>query len=195
MSENGFVPFVPRRLQRASESATNQSEILVAERGDSAPHERAAEQGRLGVDDSEGFESETAIADDSLHAVDSSVGRIRAEADAACICAETDAARIRATAIRIAAAACARALHYAVDRNPRLVARFVDDALRAAGGPHNAVVRVAPSATSVGAASKEHDFVADSSLNAGDVFVDCAGGTLGATLEERAELLVRAVAS
>jgi Flagellar assembly protein FliH len=110
-------------------------------------------------------------------------------------CADADAACIRAAAIRFAAAACARALRYAVDRNPHLVARFVDEALRAAGIPHNAVVRVAPSVTSAGAASKEHDFVADSSLTPGDVIIDCAAGTLGATLEERAELLVRAAAS
>lgn len=184
MPDTGFVPFAPRRLCSASDSARNASDDPAAGHGEAEPQEPIAESGTL--DEPAAVESETIIADEPSTALDPSRGHN---------CADVDAACIRAAAIRFAADACARALHYAVDRNPRLVARFVDEALRAAGSPHNAVVRVAPGATSVGVASKEHDFVADSSLEMGDVFIDCATGTLGATLEERAELLVRAVAS
>jgi D-alanyl-D-alanine carboxypeptidase len=184
MPDNGFVPFAPRRLSRASDSVRSASEAPAALHSEDEPQIPVAENAPLGVTIS--GESETDVADEPSPAVDPNITNICADANAACI---------RAEAIRLAAQACARALHYAVDRNPRLVARFVDEALRAAGSPHNAVVRVASAATSVGVASKEHDFVADSSLELGDVFIDSATGTLGATLEERAELLVRAVAS
>jgi len=182
MSDNGFVPFAPRRLCGSSDLKSGASEDPAAGQRESEPRVPVAESGPLVAPDV--VEFETVIADES--AADQNIKHICADADAACI---------RAAAIRFAADACARALHYAVDRNPRLVARFVDEALRAAGSPHNAVVRVAPAATSVGVASKKHDFVADSSLEMGDVFIDSATGTLGATLEERAELLVRAVAT
>jgi hypothetical protein len=109
--------------------------------------------------------------------------------------AALDAARIRAAAIGLAAAACARALRYAVDRNPRLLARFVDDALRAAGSPQHAIVLLAPSAVTSACEPGDHDYVADASLSPGDVFVECADGTLGATIEQRAEGLVRAASS
>src|SRR5450755_509343 len=102
---------------------------------------------------------------------------------------------IRTAAIELAAVACARALRYALDRNPRLLARFVDDALRAAGAPMRAIVRVAPTQTSVLADACAHEIVADPALSLGDVFIDCAAGTLGATVDERAALLVRALAA
>jgi len=86
-------------------------------------------------------------------------------------------------------------LRYAVDRNPRLLARFVDDALRAAGSPKTATVRVAPATATAAGASTKHDVVADDTLSLGDVLVDCDAGVLGATIEERAARLVRAAAS
>jgi hypothetical protein len=179
MHDNGFVPLAPRRLQRAGEPAATES---AAVRHVEDPHVPEIEHGSGLPENGDRIESGVtglnAPGPQALHN-----------------CADADAACIRVAAIRFAAAACARALRYAVDRNPHLVARFVDEALRAAGIPHNAVVRVAPSVTFAGALSKEHDFVADSSLTPGDVFIDYAAGTLGATLEERAELLVRAAAS
>jgi hypothetical protein len=180
MLEIGFVPLAPRRLQRTNDSPCAAVGIAAADQhGEEAqlaqppqlpqpPHEPEVQQ-----------------------VPESPKRSARAESEAG----EIDAARVRAAAIRFAAAACARALRYAVDRNPRLVARFVDEALRAAGSPHNAVIRVAPAVTAVGAELKEHDFVADPSLAPGDVFIDCTAGTLGATLDERAEILVRAVAT
>lgn len=183
MSDNDFVPFAPRRLHSASSPIIASGNPTLDHR-EIEPDAPIANRSPLGAP--EALESETAIADESSRAADPRINHVCADADAACV---------RAAAIQFAAEACARALHYAVDRNPHLVARFVDDALRAAGSPGNAVVRVAPAATSVGIASRQHDFVADTSLGIGDVFIDSASGTLGATLEERAELLVRAVAS
>jgi hypothetical protein len=169
MPDSRFVPLAPRRLQRAHESACAEIENAV-------PVCAADEQ----------------CCEPAVHLAPMvAAGPDRADAESC----DTDAAVIRATAIRIAAAACARALGYAVNRNPRLVARFVDEALRAAGSPHNAVVRVAPAVTTVGPEAREHDFVADPSLAPGDVFIDCAAGAIGATLRERADILVRAVAS
>jgi hypothetical protein len=208
MLDNGFVPFEPRRLTRKTDSASAGIDTVSADRRGAQPQEpetatevematdsfspegsERAESDTGGVDVStngDADNTDTGRADDSGHAPDASVVHICADADVACI---------RATAIRIAAAACARALRYAVDRNPRLVARFVDEALRAAGGPRDAIVRVAPAVASAGVASRDHDLVADLSLSPGDVFIDCAAGTLGATLDERAELLVRGCAS
>jgi hypothetical protein len=179
MPDSRFVPLAPRRLQR--EHASSRAEI-----------ENPVPVGAADDQSCEVPQEPRPLQEPAVHLGPiMAAGQDRAEAES---CA-ADAAIIRATAIRIAAAACARALGYAVDRNPRLVARFVEEALRAAGGPHNAVVRVAQAVTTVGSEAREHDFVADPSLAPGDVFVDCAAGTIGATLRERADILVRAVAS
>jgi hypothetical protein len=187
MPENGFVPLAPRRLMRSIDPAS--AEMDQAAVNGEARHtvEPVPERGPI-----------TAVADDSAlelgrnEAVES---QLTAAPAFTRDFTDADATRVRAAAIELAASACARALRYAVDRNPRLLARFVDDALRAAGSPSSAIVRIACSAASAGAATIEHDFVADPSLSPGDVFVDCADGTLGATVEERAERLVRAAAS
>jgi len=130
----------------------------------------------------------------SLAPIETFAERRRASVSAR-VGAESDENRIRAAAVDLAAAACARALRYAVDRNPRLLARFVDDALRAAGSPKSATVRVAPPTAIAAAATMKYDVVADSTLSPGDVFIDCDAGELGATIEERAARLVRAAAS
>jgi hypothetical protein len=185
MPDSRFVPLAPRRLQRehASSRAEIENPVPVGAADDQScevPQEPRSQQ------------EPRPLQEPAVHlAPIVAAGQDRAEAESC----DTNAAIIRATAIRIAAAACARALGYAVDRNPRLVARFVEEALRAAGSPHNAVVRVAQAVTTVGSEAREHDFVADPSLAPGDVFVDCAAGTIGATLRERADILVRAVAS
>ncbi|HKW45462.1 MAG TPA: hypothetical protein VJN22_07380 [Candidatus Eremiobacteraceae bacterium] len=176
MSDREFVPFTPRRLERSHGVA-----VAAADR---APSEDAVP------------EADHALENDApqCDALDNAAHR-EADASLAPLGAASDASRIRAAAIELAAAACARALRYAVDRNPRLLARFVDEALRAAGSPQNAAVRVAPSCAPAGDYCLAHDFVSDPTLGAGDVFVDCSDGTLGATLEERAERLVRSAAT
>lgn len=179
MSENGFVPFSPRRLERVVEASPDSDLAAIAA---PAPECSAAESEHVDV------EAPEAVTQLEATTVGNAV-------EASHIGGALDGARVRDEAIRLAATACSRALRYAVDRNPRLVARFVDDALRAAGSPRHAIVRVAPSATASAQEQREHDYVADTSLAPGDVFIVCADGTLGATIEQRAEGLVRAASS
>ena len=102
---------------------------------------------------------------------------------------------IRAAAIPLAAAACARALRYAIDRNPRLIVRFVDDALAAAGAAaRRATIRMAPDFIAAFDPERAHAVTADEEFGPGDVFIDTPAGAIGALLEDRAELLVRAAA-
>lgn len=184
MIENEFVPLAPRRLHHFSEPAP----VPVAAAADhDAAHsiDPTHEPGPRAIEIAEGPD----IGPEDSH------GALSPDADAGRDFTDSDSIRIRAAAIGLAAAACARALGYALDRNPRLLARFVDDALRAAGSPRRAIVRIAPTATIGGAESRAYDLVADPTLSSGDVFVDSDAGTLGATIGERAERLVRAVAS
>lgn len=166
MPDNRFVPLVPRQLARVCPSVTTTADPAASTEDLPTPVDADPENA-----------SEQPV-----------------EVAAACAI-ETeypDVVSVRDLAIELAAAACARALRYAVDRNPRLLARFVDDALRAAGNPKDAVVRVATPTAFTGDHPGTHALVADPSLSAGDVFVTCDAGTLGATIEERAALLVRA---
>ncbi|HEY5095572.1 MAG TPA: hypothetical protein VII69_10680, partial [Candidatus Eremiobacteraceae bacterium] len=152
MIDSGFVPLVPRRL--------------VGGQASLAPSD-VGEQASLAPPDVGGQASLAPFA-----------GERRRGPSLTPINTEPDEIRIRAAAVELAAAACARALRYAVDRNPRLLARFVDDALRAAGSPKTATVRVAPPMAVAAARSTEHDVVADHGLSPGDVFVDCDAGTV-----------------
>lgn len=178
MSESAFVPLSPRRLHPRIDIESGADAVAAIETDDVA---------RIEVDASEGDAAQATMAPE-VALPDNGPGTVPVDV-------ALDAARIRAAAISLAAAACARALRYAVDRNPRLLARFVDDALRAAGSPQHAVVRLAPSAAMSGGENGDHDYVADASLSPYDVFVDSADGTLGATIEQRAQGLVRAVSS
>jgi flagellar biosynthesis/type III secretory pathway protein FliH len=102
---------------------------------------------------------------------------------------------IRAAAIPLAAAACARALRYAIDRNPRLIVRFVDDALAAAGAAaRRAKIRMTPDCIAAFDPERAHAVTADEELGPGDVYIDTPAGAIGALLDERADLLVRAAA-
>lgn len=86
---------------------------------------------------------------------------------------------IRNEAIRLAAIACGRALRHAALIHPQVIARFVDDALEAAGNPKS---------FSIGSNGS------DGALDFGEVLIQCDGSFIGAELETRAELLVRAAA-
>ncbi|MDQ6767992.1 MAG: hypothetical protein M3Z41_09325 [Candidatus Eremiobacteraeota bacterium] len=96
---------------------------------------------------------------------------------------------IRNTAVRLAAIACGRALQHAVMVHPGIIAAFVDDALTASGYPQLARIRVHPDSIEQLAATR-YDCVGDDSLAAGDVVVECDDLNLGASLLERAALLV-----
>jgi hypothetical protein len=187
MIENEFVPLTPRRLHRFVEPASALISDAAADDADAHSISPAPEPGPRAIE----------IADRPVIGPEEFRDTLQSATnpDAARAGTDSDATRIRAAAIELAAAACERALRYAVDRNPRLLARFVDDALRAAGSPRRAIVRIATSATIAAAESHTYDLVADPELSPGDVFVDCDAGSLGATVGERAERLVRAAAS
>jgi hypothetical protein len=104
-------------------------------------------------------------------------------------------AAVRAMAIRLASAACASALREAVARNPLFVARFVDEALRAAGDPLDANVRLNPFDARLCAGFIHCDTIADAGLERGQVIVHAGSGAIEATIDERASTLVRAFAS
>jgi flagellar assembly protein FliH len=103
------------------------------------------------------------------------------------------AALARNQAIRLASAACARVLHLAFLRNPFFIARFVDDAIRAAGGEANARIRLRPEAATLCAGRVKCEIVADAALSPGEVVAETELGTIGATIEERARSLVRSM--
>jgi hypothetical protein len=106
------------------------------------------------------------------------------------VCAVT----LREMAIRLAGAACARALHEAIARNPLFITRFVDDALRAAGAPPDARARLRPDAAALCAGRVPCEVVADGGMAPGAVEIQTGCGSLRATLEERALALARAAA-
>jgi flagellar biosynthesis/type III secretory pathway protein FliH len=103
------------------------------------------------------------------------------------------ASLVRNQAIQLASAACARALHVAFLRNPFFIARFVDDAIRAAGGEANARVRLRPDAAALCASRVKSEIIADDALSLGEVVAETELGTISATIEERAHTLVRSV--
>jgi len=192
MSENGFEPFSPRRLQRVIEESPDAEVVAILE-ASHAPD--AAFQPAAIAAQAVGCSAATGSHVDIQTSPQPEVTTVGDAIETSHTDGALDGARIRAAAIGLAATACARALRYAVDRNPRLLARFVDDALRAAGSPRHAIVRLAPSVAISAREQSDHDYVADATLAPGDVFVDCADGTLGSTIEQRAEGLVRAAAS
>ena len=107
---------------------------------------------------------------------------------------ESNAQLVRALAIRLAGEACARALRQAVVRNPLFIARFVDDAIAAAGSPARATVRLCSlDAAAVGETS-DRTVLIDDALARGDVVVETQSGAVCANVADRARLLVRACA-
>ncbi|HYK53732.1 MAG TPA: FliH/SctL family protein [Candidatus Eremiobacteraceae bacterium] len=110
-------------------------------------------------------------------------------------CDESRCAKfVREHAIRLAGEACARALHKAIARNPLFVARFVDDAIEAAGRATCKRVRLSPADAASCSGRIALDVVADERLVAGEVVVETTGGTVEATIDRRAVLLARAAA-
>jgi hypothetical protein len=100
---------------------------------------------------------------------------------------------IRNEAVRLASIACGRALRHAVLLHPRIIAAFVDDALRSTGARQVERIRVHATGASQIDPSQGPVQIADD-LSPGDLFIDTNGGTIGADLETRAELLVAAAA-
>lgn len=112
--------------------------------------------------------------------------------------AEPDERRIaalaRTKAIELAGLACARALHEAVARNPLFVARFVDEALAAAGAAIEKRVRLSPVDAAACEAHVAARVDADERLARGEVVVETSDGAVRATIEDRCDVFVRAAA-
>ncbi len=102
-------------------------------------------------------------------------------------------AAVREEAIRFASIAVARALRVALVDDATL-ARYVDDALRACGRGGRATVRLHPRDAPAYRPTGDLEVVSDDSCEAGQVVIELPTGSLGATADERAALLVRAVA-
>ena len=101
---------------------------------------------------------------------------------------------MRERAIEIAGAACARALHEAIARNRLFVARFVDDAIAAAGPSTVHRVRLSPKDAAVCGGRSCVDVVADATVASGEVIVESPAGAVRSTIEERCAVLARAAA-
>jgi len=106
--------------------------------------------------------------------------------------AQVRAAEVRCAAIRLACMAVGRVLRHALVLDPKLILRFVDEAIAAAQGQPG-VVLVHPAHAGTLAAGGI-GCRADERLADGDVAIELATGSVGATLEERAALAVQALA-
>jgi len=104
------------------------------------------------------------------------------------------AAELRAEAARFAAMACARALRSALAENPETITRFVDDALRACGRIARASARLHPEDAAAFRPQRDVEVTADATLERGEVVVETDGGSVAATLDQRAMLLARSAA-
>jgi hypothetical protein len=107
---------------------------------------------------------------------------------------DEDVTLLRAEAARFAAVACARAMRRSLAHYPRLIERFVDDALRACGRPKQAVLRLHPEDVAHAKAQDGIEIIADARIERGACEVKTKDGRLGATIEQRAILLSMAAA-
>ena len=134
---------------------------------------------------------------DEMRAVDGDEGAHQ-QPTASCGCdqrrVECTMDDVRTLAVRLAADACARALGHAVAKNPLFVVRFVNAAIAAAGWPQRAVARLCEHDAEVCRGFLAIDTRPDSTLGPGDVILETDGGSVRATLAERAHLLVRSAA-
>src|SRR5579872_686275 len=183
MTDSRFAPFEPRRLMHAENLPSPQCDAEISPPKEQAPIAAPEEESR---------EPACASPDAAVRGPNPECERCAARTPNG---DGIDPRLIRAAAISLAAAACARALRYAIDRNPRLIVRFVDEALAAAGvAARRAAIRMAPDCIAAFDPERAHAVTADEGLEPGAVFIDTPAGAIGARLEERAELLVRAAA-
>ena len=199
MGDGDFVPFVPRRVSHAS-GEPPVCELPIEGPPPDEPEEVAHDTPASGIPSANDDRAVEPIPSDApAHngagvPVSSTTDEILAstvEDVAAAACDHSLA--IRNEAIRLAAIACGCALRHAVMLHPAVIARFVDDALAAAGHPAHARICVHPDSIAA-ITAPGHDRIADDRLSPGDVTVVCDDTSVGATLLERASLLVRAAA-
>jgi len=174
MTPDNFAPFVPRIVsRRARSNVLEGAETDVVQPVPQAPV--SPEPPVVGPDPSAPAEL---------------IGRMGRDA----FDDERFSAAVRQRAIKLAGEACARALREAIARNPMFVARFVDDAIEAAGGASCKNVRLSPIDSAACDGHVAVRVVADERIARGEVVVELNNGTVEATLDKRAELLVRAAA-
>jgi len=167
MTPDGFAPFVPRV-------------VVVRPQAQAAP-----------LDPGSDALTEVLSAPDALDVTDAVK---HWQEETRCCDEARTAATVRERAIKIAGEACARALRQAIARNPLFVARFVDDAIEAAGSGSGKVVRLSPVDAAACRGRLDMSVVADEGVAPGEVVVGTAHGIVAATIDQRAQLLVRAVA-
>src|SRR5580700_4243624 len=121
MTDSRFAPYEPRRYSKPMSAITEVCDPEPALAIEQAPVAESEEAAREPVCESADAHTEAPL--------------FRCERCAARAWDDdgVDPQLVRAAAIPLAAAACARALRYAIDRNPRLIVRFVEDVLTAAG--------------------------------------------------------------
>lgn len=171
---SAFVPFAPRVVTRRPPFAGH---ALVTERADDEgpSDDDTTPSPEPGADVMEAVEEAPPV--DPIDEIDDS----------------RHLALVREQAIGIAGKACARALHAAIARNPLFIARFVEDAI-AAAGPSPTRVRLSPADAQACGAFVDAEVVADRLVARGEVVVDTADGSVRATIEKRCAILVRAAA-
>lgn len=199
VSDESFVPFVPRQLTRVSGSLDEREQMSVPEKN-GAPHE--AEANTDPEPASRDCETTAQIENraETKAQIVANPGALKMQATAVDVptsrgrgnCCD-HALEIRHEAIRLASIACGRALRHAVLLHPGVIAAFVDDAIAAAGLPQRARIRVHPDSIASIRAS-HHDRIGDDDLSPGDVVIECNGVSVGAGIDTRARLLVAAAA-
>ena len=219
MAEREFTPFLPRRFARAPDppTAQQQAELVAVPGSGSSSSESAADASRTpgpdAVIDSPGSEvvvpatPELREAVQNLEPAGAAADQDDSEPTPSCAVPAEDLLReavpaapecdhayeIRSEAVRLASIACGRALRHAVLLHPQVIAAFVDDALHSTGGRAVQCIRVHDSLLS--RIDSRHGSVQGAEgLEPGDLIIDVDGGTIGADLETRAELLVAAAA-
>lgn len=178
MVDEAFTPCAPRRLAQQIETARSTPESSPRSR-----HVRVA-YARLHSLLSSRAQSDSGDAAAAAEVPQPPAPRSsEALTQSAAACSESDDAetrwiQIREEAIRIAVAACAMALRDTAKRYPGAIARFVDDALRAAGVTDRAQLQARPQCS-----------------DDGDVELRVAAGSVGASVDDRARVLVLAAAA
>lgn len=174
--EAGFVPFTPRRVPRVT---SGREEHAV---GEIQNEPQLPEQAAPSIEPSESL---AVLAEPIVQSESGSPGR---QSQIAPANAEIDISQpivcdhrqlIRNEAIRLAAIACGRALRHVAVAHPQAIASFVDEAFAAAGRPTH---------------HSTSSHLNDATLEFGEVVIQCDGSRVGADIETRAELLVRAAA-
>lgn len=180
MTPDGFAPFVPRVVV-----VRPQAQATPIDPGNNAVTEESA---------SPALDKPVEEVQSAPVAIAPAVPAEFRNDEAKCCEEAHSAASVRERAIRIAGEACARALREAIARNPLFVARFVDDAIEAAGRGSGKTVRLSPVDAAACRGRVATSVVADEGVAAGEVVVETAHGNVAATIDQRAQLLVRAVA-